>query len=455
MKYFVRNVKGPDGTEFVSIYARVRHYPIDKKLPVGLHILPSEWEAYSNGTYNPTDWMSSINVSYSHFQNILEQIETFLETSFNPLTAASDIRKILEQNVFVPVSDSVIRYGDKYFSVFLQKYTMDAKNGKILKQGRATPVTKGYVNDIVHFYNKFTQYEKENGRVTFDEMDMTFHRKYIRWCNARNYSQNVIANDFGSMCRILRLAFFNKLTNNDIFKNPDFVPARVITNAVYLTVEQIEEMRNYDLHSQESISRFKEIWMRENNLCEHQFLYLDNMIDTMERARDIFIAGCLTGQRVSDYTRYSNDMIVVAGNIKFLKIKQVKTQKTVMIPLDKRVCHILDKYNGKMPDMCDNTLNSYLHIICEIMGWTWTPRIDNLHRTPKGRYRFCDLVTSHTARRSFATNAYNAGIPLSSIIAITGHSREEGLRRYLKLNAAEKALTASQEMQDFLQSPPP
>ena len=451
MKYFVRSVKGPDGTDYVSIYARVRHYSEDKKLAIGFKILPSEWESYCSGTFNPTDWMSSINVSYSHFQFILEQIKNFLENSFDPLTAASDIKKIREQNVFVPASDNVIKCKDKYFSVLLHQYTMDAKNGKILKQGKSTPVTKGYIRGITNFYNKFTQYEKENGRVTFDEMDMSFHQKYMRWCNDKNYSQNVIANDFGYMCRILRLAFVNKLTKNDIFLNPNFVPARVVTNSVYLTVEQIEEMRNYNLRSPESIEKFKEIWMREYNLKEHNFMYLDSMIKTMEHARDIFIAGCLTGQRVSDYLRYNNDMIVVANGIKFLKVKQVKTQKTVMIPLDKRVRDILDKYNGRMPDMCDSTLNDYIHIVCEVMGWTWTPNIDNLHRSPKGGNRFCDLVTSHTARRSFATNAYKAGVPLSSIIAITGHAREEGLRRYLKLNAAEKAVVAEKEMNGFIQ----
>ena len=191
--------------------------------------------------------------------------------------------------------------------------------------------------------------------------------------------------------------------------------------------------------------------MREYDLKGHDFIYLDSMIRTMEHARDIFIAGCLTGQRVSDYLRYSNDMIVVVNDIFFLKVKQVKTKKTVMIPLDKRVRDILDRYNGRMPKMCDATLNDYVHIICEIMGWTWTPQIENLHRSAKGGYRFCDLVTSHTARRSFATNAYKAGVPLSSIIAITGHAREEGLRRYLKLNAAEKAVVAEKEMNGFMQ----
>ena len=54
-------------------------------------------------------------------------------------------------------------------------------------------------------------------------------------------------------------------------------------------------------------------------------------------------------------------------------------------------------------------------------------------------------MVTHTARRTFATNAYKAGVPLSAIMAVTGHSSEEMLRRYLKLGTKERALLAAAE----------
>ena len=57
---------------------------------------------------------------------------------------------------------------------------------------------------------------------------------------------------------------------------------------------------------------------------------------------------------------------------------------------------------------------------------------------------------SHTARRSFATNAYKAGVPLPSIQAITGHSSEAQLRRYLKLDAEEKAVIALKDFKGII-----
>ena len=49
------------------------------------------------------------------------------------------------------------------------------------------------------------------------------------------------------------------------------------------------------------------------------------------------------------------------------------------------------------------------------------------------------LVSSHTARRSFATNAYKAGIPSIAIMKITGHKRESTFMRYIRVSERENA----------------
>ena len=51
-----------------------------------------------------------------------------------------------------------------------------------------------------------------------------------------------------------------------------------------------------------------------------------------------------------------------------------------------------------------------------------------------------DLVTSHTARRSFATNAYLAGLPPISIMKITGHKTESSFMKYIKISEKENAI---------------
>lgn len=58
------------------------------------------------------------------------------------------------------------------------------------------------------------------------------------------------------------------------------------------------------------------------------------------------------------------------------------------------------------------------------------------------------LVSTHTARRSFATNMYKLGIPSITIMKLTGHRTEKAFMKYIKLNEDEHA----QIIQKFWQS---
>jgi integrase len=50
-----------------------------------------------------------------------------------------------------------------------------------------------------------------------------------------------------------------------------------------------------------------------------------------------------------------------------------------------------------------------------------------------------NLVGSHTARRSFATNAYLSGVPTISIMKMTGHRTEASFMKYIKVTLTENA----------------
>lgn len=51
----------------------------------------------------------------------------------------------------------------------------------------------------------------------------------------------------------------------------------------------------------------------------------------------------------------------------------------------------------------------------------------------------CDAISTHTARRSFATNAYKAGVPTIAIMKVTGHKKESNFMKYIKVSAEENA----------------
>jgi len=50
-----------------------------------------------------------------------------------------------------------------------------------------------------------------------------------------------------------------------------------------------------------------------------------------------------------------------------------------------------------------------------------------------------ELVSSHTARRTFATNCYLDGIPTRTIMRITGHKKEDDFFRYIRMTPEDDA----------------
>ena len=168
----------------------------------------------------------------------------------------------------------------------------------------------------------------------------------------------------------------------------------------------------------------------------------------LNEAKDIFVVGCLTGQRVSDYKRVNETMYrrLADGN-DYIYLQQDKTGKWIYIPLDLRVRAILARYGGRLPHIYDQDLNERIKVIGRLMGWRENAGITELHgmmEVPTQK-KFYECIKTHTARRTFATNAYKRRISLSAIMIITGHSSERMLKKYLKLDNEERAIMAAAE----------
>ena len=64
------------------------------------------------------------------------------------------------------------------------------------------------------------------------------------------------------------------------------------------------------------------------------------------------------------------------------------------------------------------------------------------------------LVSTHTARRSFATNMYLMGVPSITIMRITGHKTEKAFMRYIKLDEEQHAKIIALHWQRQIQGTP-
>ena len=71
----------------------------------------------------------------------------------------------------------------------------------------------------------------------------------------------------------------------------------------------------------------------------------------------------------------------------------------------------------------------------------WIGEYAVLKKITKGNLDKWLQIRTHTVRRSFATNAYMSGVPMLSIMKITGHRTTESFLKYIrvtKLEVAEK-----------------
>jgi integrase len=162
----------------------------------------------------------------------------------------------------------------------------------------------------------------------------------------------------------------------------------------------------------------------------------------LENIRDIFLLACYTGVRSQDYHKLNN-LNRIFGNM--LKVRTEKTDEEVIIPLHPIAEYILAKYNGKPRIITNQKFNTYIKEVCKLAGInedTTLSRTVGGKRiaTTKPKY---ECVSSHSARRSFATNAYKAGVPTLAIMAITGHRTEKVFLKYVKVTKQEHALLSS------------
>lgn len=260
--------------------------------------------------------------------------------------------------------------------------------------------------------NIFEYAELMRKRPTFDDIDLDYYLGFVEFLTAKGYSPNTI----GSRVKGLKL-FMNEAYERDLHTNLDFKKKRFSkpkeeTNSVYLNNDELLKIYNCDFSKRKKL----------------------------DRVRDIFLIGCYTGLRFSDLSQLKSENISEDGTI---TVKTQKTGKTVVIPIHTIVRTILAKYNNELPKMLSNQkFNDYIKEVAKAAD------IDEsiFLQTTKGGLSYTEtvpkysLVTSHTARRSFATNAFLAGVPTISIMKITGHKTESAFMKYIKISDKENAI---------------
>lgn len=149
------------------------------------------------------------------------------------------------------------------------------------------------------------------------------------------------------------------------------------------------------------------------------------------------MVGLYTGLRFKDWPKVLTAPLkqTASGN-EYYEIATQKTGTVVMIPATEQLKKLLSQKPSFK--ISDQKFNSYVKELCRLAGLN--KAITIVHTVGGERKTKIEpqwsQISSHTARRSFATNMYLAGFEKSLIMGITGHKTEAAFMKYLKQDAS-------------------
>jgi integrase len=261
-----------------------------------------------------------------------------------------------------------------------------------------------------------------NKRLKLTDIDLDFHAAFLDYLRDNQYLKDSTIGGYIDDIRLFcRNAEYKGYKVSNEYKLSDFFSPSYETNDIYLTTKEINQI--YDTH-------------------------IEN--EKLSNAKDWLIIGLYTGLRISDLTKLTRK----DRDDEFIYKKTHKTKFPVIIPIHKHVKEILNKRNNNFPKrISDQKLNDYIKEVCKIAGITKivegakicpleieeNGKKKIIHRKKDGKFPKYELVTSHTCRRSFASNLYGK-LETLTIMNITGHKTESQFLDYIKITPKEYAV---------------
>lgn len=314
---------------------------------------------------------------------------------------------------------------DNMFALDLSKCTLIECINKMCEiKERAHPNIRRNYRMLI---NKLEDIEKQFGCTIMPAMiSGVFWHHFIPHLADQHLKYSTIGHIKANLITVLNWSSKYGVKLNPSYSEVD-VP-NYVSSKISLTMDEVSHIYHYKIGREETYNfRAKKVTkLRKNKIA------------TLERVRDMFVLGCNLGQRYSDLVRISPECF---KNGVFSIIQQ-KTGNRCYVPIndmsiDRRITWaILEKYGYNAPYIGDiNNYNTYLHQLLYHIGEEFLEEtfIDNkingiIKRETKLRYQ---LISSHSARRSFATINTLRNIPRNKILRATGHSSEKAFNRYI------------------------
>ena len=366
---------------------------------------------------NSKDWNNEKQRSNSSNQSFelntrLEKLRDKIQNEFRRLINDSDQK--------IPTRDELRKALDLCFKEsetkalnlmsFIEQYIKESETRVNPITGK--PIAKSTINSYKRIEALLKDFRRSKRPLDFKDIDLDFYHDFNSFMiKSKNFIPNTRGKHIKTLIGILNEATERGHNENLAFKSKRFKATSETVNTIYLNRDEIADLRALDLSKNKR---------------------LDN-------ARDLFLVGYYTGLRFSDFSDLRKAKIEKG----VIKVKAQKTQKDVVIPVLPELQAIFEKYSNEqdlgLPQKISNPkLNEYIKEVCAMIPSLQKP-IEIVQRS-EGREVYVKApkytqVTTHTARRSFATNAYEMGVPTISIRAITQHKTDKDFMKYIRASS--------------------
>lgn len=399
------NVRFPTRPSAQTIFLVYRHRAEKLVYPTGFKVIPKFWNKDTKRVRNVTSVTNKDVIN-----NSLNELETeILNFATQMIAAKDDPTKEKVKHHLDTYTGKVEKVGDTIFD-FIDQFIksspkrVNPKTGKRISE-RTIQKYRTTQSLLIEFSKKYQR------KVSFKNIDYDFYNDFLYYMeNEKEYSVNTLGKHIQTLKAFLRDATNKGVNKYNAYQSSYFVSMSEESDNIYLNESELQQIYDLDLSDNERL----------------------------EKVRDLFIVGTWTGLRFSDLSQLTPNKI---KNNAF-RLEQFKTGGKVEIPIHPTVKAILEKYNGELPRSISNQkMNVYLKEVCQLAGLT---EVVEKGITKGGSrlinyYEKWQLVSVHTARRSFATNLYKNGLPVMSIMRITGHKTEKAFNKYIKLTNEEHA----------------
>lgn len=338
---------------------------------------------------------------------------------------AHSMRKILsnlELTIYEIAEKSTDRNGDLDLGLLAKKYRQII-NGKESKDEGL------YISDAFDLYIEDCMKKKEK-RSTTAKVYKSIQNKIIMFEN-EIYRKCRIENMNNKYLNAFRLYLIEdcKITNITVHKH-----FKVLKSLTRFLISEGHKV-NRDIFSFTiSYNDTKKVTFNNSDMKKLIAVELKTM--NHNKYRDLFVILCNIGLRISDLKKINESHINESENI--LSIHTDKTDTPVNIPVTNFVIGLLRKYFvSNDTNIIDQKFNKVIKEVCRLAG------IDNdveiIHEYGKDKvrtiYSKCDLITTHTGRRTFITKMMESGLlSESELMRVSGHKTIAAFRKYYQLD---------------------